>query len=82
MKSQVAGMDIPEEIIRGMKAVPAKEQRQEGLKISVETVQALKEIEGVKGSISWPLNGKKRCRRLWSKQGFCRGQQFKRRYKV
>ena len=42
MKSQVAGMDIPEEIIRRMKAVPAKEQRQEGLKISVETMQALK----------------------------------------
>jgi methylenetetrahydrofolate reductase (NADH) len=57
MKSQVAGMDIPEEMIRRMKSVPAKEQRQEGLKISVETVQALKEIEGVKGvhimAIEW-----------------------------
>jgi methylenetetrahydrofolate reductase (NADPH) len=57
MKSQVAGMDIPNEIIRRMKAVPAKEQRREGLKISVETVQALKEIEGVKGvhimAIEW-----------------------------
>lgn len=57
MKAQVAGMDIPEELIRRMKSVPTKEQRQEGLKISVETVQALKEMEGVHGvhimAIEW-----------------------------
>lgn len=57
MKAQVAGMDIPEELIRRMKSVPAKEQRQEGLKISVETVQTLKELEGVHGvhimAIEW-----------------------------
>ena len=47
MRTQVAGMDIPEELIRRMKSVPAKEQRREGLKISVETIQALKEMEGV-----------------------------------
>jgi methylenetetrahydrofolate reductase (NADH) len=57
MKSQVAGMDIPEEMIRRLKSVPAKEQRREGLKISVETIQILKEIEGVRGihimAIEW-----------------------------
>lgn len=57
MKSQVAGMDIPDEMIRRMKSVPAKQQRQEGIKISVETIQALKEIVGVQGvhimAIEW-----------------------------
>ncbi len=57
MCKQVAGMDVPEEIIDRMKAVPAKEQRQEGLKIAVETIQALKEVEGVRGvhimAIEW-----------------------------
>lgn len=57
MKSKVAGMDIPETMIRRLKAVPAKEQKQEGIKISIETIQALKEIEGVDGihimAIEW-----------------------------
>ena len=57
MSKQVAGMDVPEEVINRMKAVPAKEQRQEGLKMAVETIQAIKEIEGVHGvhimAIEW-----------------------------
>ncbi len=57
MAKQVAGMDIPEEIINRMKSVPAKEQRQEGIKIAVETIHALKEIDGVHGvhimAIEW-----------------------------
>ena len=57
MNSKVAGMDIPEEVLRRMKAVPAKEQRREGLKISIETIQALKEMKGVHGvhimAIEW-----------------------------
>lgn len=57
MKSQVAGMDIPDEVIFRMKSVPAKEQRREGLKIGIETIQVLKEMEGIKGvhimAIEW-----------------------------
>jgi methylenetetrahydrofolate reductase (NADPH) len=57
MRSQVAGMDIPEGLVNRMKGVPAKDQRREGLKITVETIQALQEIEGVKGvhimAIEW-----------------------------
>lgn len=57
MKNNVAGMDVPEEVIARVKAVPAKEQRQEGIKIAVETIQALKEIKGVHGvhimAIEW-----------------------------
>jgi len=57
MNNQVAGMDVPDEIINRMKSVPAKEQRQEGLKIAVETIQTLKETRGVHGvhimAIEW-----------------------------
>ncbi|MBA4393435.1 MAG: 5,10-methylenetetrahydrofolate reductase [Desulfobacca sp.] len=57
MRSQVAGMDIPGELVDRMKGVPAKDQRREGLKISMETIQALQEIEGVRGvhimAIEW-----------------------------
>jgi methylenetetrahydrofolate reductase (NADPH) len=57
MRNQVAGMDIPDALIQRMKGVPAKEQKKEGLKISVETIQALREMEGVHGvhimAIEW-----------------------------
>ena len=57
MAKQVAGMDVPEEIINRMKSAPAKEQRQEGIKIAVETIQALQEMKGVHGvhimAIEW-----------------------------
>jgi methylenetetrahydrofolate reductase (NADPH) len=57
MQTQVAGMDIPEALVKRMKSVPGKEQRREGLKISLETIQALREIEGVHGihimAIEW-----------------------------
>ena len=57
MSKQVAGMDIPEKIINRMKSAPAKEQRQEGIKIAIETIGALKEMKGVRGvhimAIEW-----------------------------
>ena len=57
MAKNVAGMDVPEEIINRMKSVPAKEQRQEGIKIAVETVQAIQAMKGVHGvhimAIEW-----------------------------
>ena len=57
MSRQVAGMDVPEEVINRMKSVTAGEQRQEGIRIAVETIRALQDIEGVKGvhimAIEW-----------------------------
>ena len=57
MANNVAGMDLPEEIIKRMKSVPQKEQRQEGMKIAVETIQELQAIKGVRGvhimAIEW-----------------------------
>ena len=57
MADNVAGMDIPAPVIDRLKGVPAKEQRLEGIKIAVETIQALREIKGVRGvhimAIEW-----------------------------
>ncbi len=57
MAKNVAGMDIPLAVIDRMKALPAKEQRQEGIRIAVETIRALREIKGVRGvhimAIEW-----------------------------
>jgi methylenetetrahydrofolate reductase (NADPH) len=57
MSKQVAGMDVPEEVIERMRKVPPKEQRQEGITIAVEAIKALRSIEGVHGvhimAIEW-----------------------------
>jgi methylenetetrahydrofolate reductase (NADPH) len=57
MTKNVAGMDIPARVIDRMKASPAKEQRQEGIRIAVETIQELLQIKGVRGvhimAIEW-----------------------------
>ncbi len=57
MKSKVAGMDVPDEVIRRMEGVPSKNQAAEGIKICVETIEVLKETKGVHGihimAIEW-----------------------------
>jgi methylenetetrahydrofolate reductase (NADPH) len=57
MKNKVPGMDVPDEIIKRLAGVPKKEQAQEGIDISIESIQRLKEIEGVAGihlmAIEW-----------------------------
>jgi methylenetetrahydrofolate reductase (NADPH) len=57
MKNRVPGMDVPEEVVKRMSGVPKDKQPEEGLKICIETIQRLKECEGVKGfhvmAIEW-----------------------------
>ena len=57
MKTRVPGMDVPEEIIKRMSGVSKKDQPKEGINICVETIQRLKEVEGVRGfhimAIEW-----------------------------
>ena len=57
MKNRVPGMDVPEEIIKRMSGVAKKDQPKEGINICVETIQRLKEVEGVRGfhimAIEW-----------------------------
>jgi methylenetetrahydrofolate reductase (NADPH) len=57
MAAKVAGMDVPAEIIERIKGVEKKKQKQEGIKIAVESIQKLKAIKGVRGihimAIEW-----------------------------
>jgi len=57
MKEKVAGMEVPDEAIDRLKGVPKEKRPEEGIDICVETIQRLKEIEGVHGihlmAIEW-----------------------------
>jgi methylenetetrahydrofolate reductase (NADPH) len=57
MKKKVAGIDVPDEVIKRMEGVPSKKQGEEGIKICVETIERLKEMPGVGGvhimAIEW-----------------------------
>jgi len=57
MKNKVPGMDVPDEIIKRMSGVPKEKQPDEGIKISVEAIERLKTVEGIKGfhlmAIEW-----------------------------
>jgi methylenetetrahydrofolate reductase (NADPH) len=57
MSRRVAGMDVPESLIKRMGGVPKSEAAGEGLKICLETIAELREIEGVHGihvmAIEW-----------------------------
>ena len=57
MKNRVPGMDVPDEVVERMSGVPKEKQSEEGINICVETIQRLKEVEGVKGfhimAIEW-----------------------------
>lgn len=57
MNSKVAGMDIPDEIIKRMDGAVKEKQIEEGLKICMETIEQLREIDGVSGvhimAIEW-----------------------------
>jgi methylenetetrahydrofolate reductase (NADPH) len=57
MKSRVPGMDVPDEVVKRISGVEKDKQADEGIKICVESIQRLKEVEGVRGfhimAIEW-----------------------------
>ena len=57
MKNMVPGMDVPDELIARIKGVEKDKRAEEGIKIAVETIGKLKEMEGVHGvhimAIEW-----------------------------
>jgi len=57
MKNRVPGMDVPDEVVKRMAGTPKEKQAEEGIKICIESIQRLKEVEGVKGfhimAIEW-----------------------------
>ena len=57
MKNKVPGMDVPDELVKRMAGVPKDKQAQEGIDICVESIDRLRQIEGVSGfhimAIEW-----------------------------
>ena len=57
MKNRVPGMDVPDEVVKRLSDTPKEKQSEEGIKICIEAIQRLKEIEGVRGfhvmAIEW-----------------------------
>ncbi len=57
MKNRVPGMDVPDELVKRLADTPKEKQADEGIKICIEAIQRLKEIEGVAGfhimAIEW-----------------------------
>lgn len=57
MKNMVPGMDVPDELIARIKGVDKDKRADEGITIAVETINELKNIEGVRGvhimAIEW-----------------------------
>lgn len=57
MKNKVPGMDVPDSIIKRLESVPKEKVSSEGIKIAVETIQKLQQVEGVCGihlmAIEW-----------------------------
>jgi methylenetetrahydrofolate reductase (NADPH) len=57
MNNKVAGMDVPDTVIERMAGVPKQEASKEGIKICLETIAELREIQGVHGvhimAIEW-----------------------------
>ncbi len=57
MKNRVPGMDVPDDVVKRMSDTPKERQAEEGIKICIESIQRLKEVEGVRGfhimAIEW-----------------------------
>ena len=57
MKEKVPGMDVPDSIIERLRRVPKEQQPKEGIKLCVEIINRVREIEGVRGvhimAIEW-----------------------------
>ena len=57
MKNLVPGMDVPDDVIERLKGAGKEKQADEGIKICIESIQRLKEMQGVRGvhimAIEW-----------------------------
>ncbi len=50
MKKNVAGMDIPDDVIQQLADTPKEEQSAKGIEICVESIQRLRKVEGIAGA--------------------------------
>jgi len=69
MKDKVAGIIVPDEVIKRMKSVPKEKQSEEGIKIAVETIQRMRKIEGVHGIHLMAIEWEEKVREILEKAG-------------
>ena len=57
MQKRVPGMDVPDEVITRLQGVEKGKQADEGIKMCIESIERLKEVEGIRGfhvmAIEW-----------------------------
>jgi len=57
MKTKVPGMDVPDDVVERLRGVPKEDVPREGIKLCVDIINQVKEIEGVAGihlmAIEW-----------------------------
>ena len=57
MQKRVPGMDVPDDVIKRLQGVEKGKQAEEGIKMCIEDIQRLKELEGIAGfhimAIEW-----------------------------
>ncbi|MFQ5342299.1 MAG: methylenetetrahydrofolate reductase [Anaerolineae bacterium] len=49
MRTKVAGVVIPDEIVNRLRKAPKEEKHEEGKRICIEIIQQVREVEGVAG---------------------------------
>ncbi|HET7928287.1 MAG TPA: methylenetetrahydrofolate reductase [Actinomycetota bacterium] len=49
LRDQVPGLDVPEHVIERMASVPPEAQKNEGIRMALEIVEAVREIRGISG---------------------------------
>ncbi|MFH1762166.1 MAG: methylenetetrahydrofolate reductase [bacterium] len=67
MRDQVAGLEVPDEIIKSLKA--AEDPKEEGEKIAVEQIQEIKEIPGIAGVHIMAIGAENRVRHIAERAG-------------
>jgi methylenetetrahydrofolate reductase (NADPH) len=69
MKKFVAGMDIPDELIKRIAAVPKEKQPELGIEIAIDLIAELKQIEGVRGVHLMAIEWERKVPEITSKAG-------------
>ncbi len=69
MKRNVAGMDIPDEVIKRISSVGKKEQPQLGIDMCIELIERLKGVEGVRGVHVMAIEWEEKVEEIVSKAG-------------
>ena len=68
MKNEVAGMDVPDWVLKRLEGLSKEDQQKAGLDICCEVANQVREIEGVRGlhimAVSWPAAVPQVCKML------------------